>query len=563
MSQVNFVNKHRVLDVPAGTTILEAARKAGIRVESPCNGEGKCGKCRVYTEQIEPTSAVLVSAGETGQTVTAAQMERIGYVLACQACVGGDLKLYIDDAIRENVKILSEGKGFSHKIHSPVHKAYDAARDRTAVRVGGESGETFFEPSDTTGAAFGVVVDIGTTTVVAALLDVNTGRELASESSLNPQTEQAQDVLSRIKIGSEAAGLRTLCEGITREINRLIVAVSERAGVDRQWIYEAVYSGNTTMLHLAVGANPEPLGRYPYTPALRGGTYEDAAQHGIEISPFGRIYLPPVISAYVGADITSGILAARLFDAKETILFMDIGTNGELAVCRNGALSVTSTAAGPAFEGMNIECGMRAATGAIEIVKIDGGGRLSVETIEDAPAVGICGSGLLDAVGELVQSRLIGSNGRFVKPGEASALDPDGRLERDETGKTRYRLADGVWLTQKDVRQVQLAKGAIRAGIDLLLKSLGLTAADVDRIQIAGSFGYHIREASLFHIGLLPRAFNGTVEFVGNTSKTGGEIFLLNEAYRREMEEAAGRVRVVELANDENFEKVFIASLGF
>jgi uncharacterized 2Fe-2S/4Fe-4S cluster protein (DUF4445 family) len=283
------------------------------------------------------------------------------------------------------------------------------------------------------------------------------------------------------------------------------------------------------------------------------------------IAPFGRIYLPPVISAYVGADISSGILASRLFERGGTTLFMDIGTNGEMVLSRDGELSATSTAAGPAFEGMNIACGMRAATGAIELVKIDEEGRLSFRTIGDAPPVGLCGSGLLDVTGELVHSGLIGPSGRFVKPDEAraDASDPEGRLERDARGKPRYRLADAVWLTQNDIRQVQLAKGAIRAGIELLLKSLKLSVEDVDRVQIAGSFGYHIREQSLFRVSLLPENFRGSVEFVGNTSKTGGEILLLNEDYRRRMEEIAKEVRVVELANDENFEKVFVRSLRF
>jgi uncharacterized 2Fe-2S/4Fe-4S cluster protein (DUF4445 family) len=341
-------------------------------------------------------------------------------------------------------------------------------------------------------------------------------------------------------------------------------------------VYEVVYSGNTTMLHLAVGVDPEPLGRYPYTPPLTGGCYEPAEKHGLSVSPRGRIYLPPVVSAYVGADITSGILAARLFEAEGTTLFMDVGTNGEMVVARGGRLSATSTAAGPAFEGMNIECGMRAAEGAIEIVEIGEDGAASVKTIGDAPPVGICGSGLLDAVGELARTGLVGANGRFAKPGAAAAdgasgadasaahaATPTDRIEKDERGKLRYRLAEGVVLTQKDVRQVQLAKGAIRAGIDLMLESLGLAVGDVERIQIAGSFGYHIRERSLFHIALLPREFAGEVEFVGNTSRAGAEIFLLHQGYRRKMEEAVSEVRVIELADDANFEKVFVGSLGF
>ncbi|MDR1570945.1 MAG: ASKHA domain-containing protein [Clostridiales Family XIII bacterium] len=564
MSRVSFVGKNVVLDVPAGTTILEAARRAGIRIESPCNGEGKCGKCRIYVEQLEPAGAVLIPAGETGQNAAAGEAGVNDYVLACLSCIDGDLKIHLDDAERESVRILSEGRGFSHEISPPVRKEYDAAEGLTRVFVGDER---FSEPGDSSGEAYGVVADIGTTTLVAALIDLASGRELASESALNPQTEHAQDVLSRVKIASEPEGLDTLYRGISRELNRMIAELSQRAGVDREHIYEVVFSGNTCMLHLAVGVSPEPIGMYPYTPALMGACYEPASRHGLRVSPFGRIYLPPVISAYVGADISSGILASRLFDRRGTTLFMDIGTNGEMVISRDGELSATSTAAGPAFEGMNIESGMRAAAGAIELVEIDGEGRVSLGTVEGAPPVGICGSGLLDAAGELVRRGYVGASGRFARPDGAEGgdgpPDPEGRLERDGRGKLRYRLADGVWLTQNDLRQVQLAKGAIRAGIDLLLESLSLSAEDVDRVQIAGSFGYHIREQSLFHISLLPESFKGSVEFVGNTSKAGGEILLLNEGYRRMMEETARAVRVVELANDQNFEKVFVRSLRF
>jgi uncharacterized 2Fe-2S/4Fe-4S cluster protein (DUF4445 family) len=565
MKTVEFANKNIVLEVPRGTTILEAARRAGVRIESPCNGAGKCGKCRIYVEQLEPMEAVLVSVGETGQNAFAGEDGVNNYILACLSCIEGDLKIYLDDAEREQVKILSEGKRFRHEIKSPVRKRYLPGENRTLVEIG-SGGGSFHESGDTTGEAYGVVVDIGTTTLVAALLDLRTGAEAAKESALNPQTAHAQDVLSRIKIATEPEGRAELYEEITAEINRLVAELAQKAGVPRERIYEVVYSGNTGMLHLATGVDPSSLGAYPYTPALRGGTYEPADKHGIRVSPFGRVYLPPIISAYVGADITSGVLATQLFEQPGTTLFMDIGTNGEMVIARDGTLSSTSTAAGPAFEGMNIEYGMRAAAGAIEIVEADDEGHVRIRTIEDAPAVGICGSGLLDAVGELARLGIVEPNGRFAKPGVSgapAAPDPESRLEKDANGKPRYRLADGIWLTQKDLRQVQLAKGAIRAGIELLLKSQDISIKAVDRIQIAGSFGYHLRKESLFRINLLPRDFEGEVEFVGNTSKTGGEIFLLNEDFREAMEDAAAKVGVVELANDEDFEKVFVKSLSF
>jgi len=402
-------------------------------------------------------------------------------------------------------------------------------------------------------------VDIGTTTLVASLVDLRTGVEAASESALNPQALHAQDVLSRIQLGSSPEGLALLQGELIQELNRLVAVLTTEVGVAPHHIYEAVLSGNTAMLHLAAGVNPEPLGQFPYTPALRGGQHLLAQDLGLALHPQALVYLPPILSAYVGADITSGVLATRLDQAKGVTLFVDIGTNGEMVLAVDGRLAATSTAAGPAFEGMNITCGMRAARGAIEGFAVEAGA-IVVKTIGHAEALGLCGSGLVDLVGELAYTGALGPSGRFAKSHPQPELH--GRLETVE-GKIRFQVAGPVHLTQKDVRQVQLAKGAVRAGIELLLKSEGLSPSDVDRVLIAGSFGYHLRTRSLVNLGLLPPEFADRVEFVGNTSKTGGKAFLLNASLREEMAELAKRVTLVELANDPTFEKTFVAALAF
>jgi uncharacterized 2Fe-2S/4Fe-4S cluster protein (DUF4445 family) len=394
-------------------------------------------------------------------------------------------------------------------------------------------------------------------------VDLGNGKELAVASALNPQSNHAQDVLSRIRFASEAKGLEEMRLGVIDEINRLTRQVAEEAGLSQKRIYETVLSGNTCMLHLAAGVDPASLGRYPYTPLLTGGEYRDGAAMGLDIAPFGIVYLPPVISAYVGADITSGILATRLYEERKTTLFVDIGTNGEMAIAREGRLWSTSTAAGPAFEGMNITFGMRAGAGAIERFDIAADGDVKIGVISDTDATGICGSGLLDIVAELVTAGVIAANGRFVSVQSASV--PEQLKERfvEKNGKTVFLITDKVWLTQKDIRQVQLAKGAIRAGIQLLLRHTGMTETAVEKILIAGSFGYHLRAESLVAIGLLPPEFKDRIEFVGNTSKTGGETFLLNRDSRDEMVRLVHEVEVVELANCQDFDKVFIAALPF
>jgi uncharacterized 2Fe-2S/4Fe-4S cluster protein (DUF4445 family) len=341
-------------------------------------------------------------------------------------------------------------------------------------------------------------------------------------------------------------------------LNRLLAQVTAASGAGATEVYEAVFSGNTTMLHLAVGENPAPLGKYPYTPTLRGNEYVAAEKIGLHLAPQAEVYLPPFMSAYVGADIAAGILATALAAQTGSTLFVDIGTNGEMVLAQNGTLIATSTAAGPAFEGMNIACGMRAASGAVERVELDAAsGAVTIKTIAAAAPCGICGSGLLDAIGELARCGAIDKNGKFVvaAPWENSFADRE--------GKKIFILAPDVYLTQKDVRQTQHAKGAVRTGIDLMLQANGLDPAQVDRVLIAGACGFHLRTESLVNLGLLPREFAHRVEFVGNTALSGAVAWLVNAACREKIAQQVTAVRVLELANDPTFEKTFIRALGF
>ncbi len=554
MVEIFFSLQSRTARVPEGATILEAARKAGVLVESPCDGVGTCGKCRVLVKMAEGGLRL-----EDGPHKLPREDAEKGYVLACQARAYARMEVVCENTQKQNktLKILSEGKSFSYPVKNNITK--ELSGSKTTVYAGGKKiGE---EEGDTTQSLYGCSIDIGTTTIVAALVNLLTGDELSSVSALNPQSLYAQDVLTRIKLASEPGGLKTMYEGVTKEINRMIAEAAGIAGVSAEHIYEVVYSGNTTMIHLACNVNPYSLGRYPYTSRIEGGTQIPADM--LCISPFGLVYLPPIISAYVGPDITSGVLASRLHRTEGTTLFIDIGTNGEMAIARNGRLSATSTAAGPAFEGMNITHGMRAGNGALELFEILEDGSINTRTIGEGETVGICGSGLLDVVGELVRTGAIASNGKLVPPEKGNYPDKIKEKMAAPDGKLCFEAAKGVYLTQKDIRQVQLAKGAIRAGVEALLKSLELTAEEVDRVEIAGSFGYHLRAASLLNLGLLPREFEGRIDFVGNTSKSGGKAFLLNTDFRSEMKEVVREIESVELANQPDFEKIFVSALGF
>jgi uncharacterized 2Fe-2S/4Fe-4S cluster protein (DUF4445 family) len=547
MATVHFVPRNVSVPVVPGSLLIDAIRAAGITMDAPCDGAGTCGKCRARI----PEGAAF---REAPHGLLPDSEREAGWVLACQTTVHGDLRVETASSESDGLKILSEGQALAVEIDPWITKSFDSA---TTVYAGGVP--IAIEPGDTTGLLYGAAIDIGTTTLVAALIDLRSGRELAVASSLNPQARQAQDVLSRIKLGSSPEGLASLQSAVIGELNRLISQLTAETGVARGHIYEAVFSGNTTMLHLAAGVNPASLGKYPYTVALEGGSHLRAGQLGLAISPHGLVYLPPVMSAYVGADITSGILATRLAERRGVALFVDIGTNGEMALAVDGRLTATSTAAGPAFEGMNIACGMRASRGAVERFSIENGDVRAV-AIGDADPVGVCGSGLLDIVAELAANGGVDKNGRFCPNGSAAPWKT--RFDTLD-GKPIFRVAGPVYVSQKDIRQVQLAKAAVRAGIDLLLGANGLTPDRVDRVLIAGSFGFHLRTESLVRLGLLPREFAGRVEFSGNTSKSGAQAFLLNRVLRDRMRETVRQVRVLELANDPAFEKTFIQSIGF
>jgi len=542
--EVRFLPGPFIADVEPGSTLLAAARKARAPLEAPCDGAGICGKCLV---RLAPEALTALEAGvEVG-----AGNGQGALVLACDARVRADIAATIPDRGDRNLGIVDHGLATA-RLLAP-HIAVVRAPDACMVWAGQELIASL--PSAV--ANLGIAVDIGTTTLVVALVDLESGDELAVASALNPQTAYGHDVLSRIHFAAEPDGLSTMQGALVDSLNALIGQVCQRAGVEARHIHEAVLGGNTCMLHIAAAVNPAPLGRSPYRPSLTGGSHLRGEELGLGIAAHGLVYLPPVVSGFVGADITAGILATDLHRSRQTVLLLDIGTNGEMVLSHAGELWATSTAAGPAFEGVNIECGMRAAPGAVDAVIANDGG-WALHTIGNVPAIGICGSGLIDLVSCLVKNGAIGRNGRF----ETKAAPPVGKWDESE-GRCLLRLSDGVVLTQKDVRQVQLAKAAIRAGLDALLAEAKVRTEDVERVLVAGSFGYHLRPDSLAGSGLLPASLAAKVEAVGNTCKAGAVTLLTNDDTRRELKAVTSRVRSIELANDAAFGRRFVEQMAF
>jgi uncharacterized 2Fe-2S/4Fe-4S cluster protein (DUF4445 family) len=554
MIDIQFITQNKSISVEPGTTILEAARRANVLIEAPCNGAGHCFKCLVRLPVDDLANLIVhVDAPSDGSGE--------GTVLACHTEVYGDVAVEVLRRMEEGLRVVSRGNSVKVTPDPFILKHYDNSTDQTTISAGAHF--LAVEPGNTTDTNIGLVVDIGTTTLVAAFIDLRSGLTLAGSSSLNPQSLHAQDVLSRIRFGGTPEGLYILQRDLIAELNRLIADLAEMSGINSTNIYEAVLSGNTCMLHLLAGVDPTPLGKNPFTPTIFGNNQLKAVDIGLEIAPEGVIYLPPVISGYVGADISSGILASDLAELPGISLFIDIGTNGELALAGNGRMIASATAAGPAFEGMNISCGMRAAKGAIERVSISPSGGLDLGVIGDVEPTGICGSGLMDLVAELVEAGAIGRSGRLAVPHAWQLHETLAKRFIKIDGGSAFHLHEHVVLSQKDIRQVQLAKGAIRAGIELLLQEAGINADGLDRVLIAGSFGFHLREQSLLTLGLLPLETAGKILFIGNTSRSGGEMLLLNRQLREKLCRIVEQVDVVDLAGNPSFERIFMEKMGF
>ena len=553
MAEVIFYPAKRSISVDEGTTILQAARLAGVLVESPCNCSGTCRKCKV---KLDGDSLRHVKQ----RSFLGRPDITLGIVLSCETVILGDISVKvfpIDHYLPRQVPGKASPLG-----HEPfVRKVFSETEQNTRIFAGDSL--LAIEAGNTECTSFGVAIDIGTTTLAAALIDMTTGVQTASVSALNPQSQYAQDVMSRIKFASDAIGLHEMRTLLITKINCMLEELQSLARVAASSIYEVVFSGNTCMLHLAMGLDPVSLGKYPYRSLIAGDVNNNASDCNLIMAESGLIYVPPVISAYIGADISSGILATNLHKLNGVTLLVDIGTNGEIVMGIDGTLYATSAAAGPAFEGMNISCGMRAAKGAIEAFAFDQENGIITETIGGATATGICGSGLLDIVGELAEHGVINKNGRFNDPC-SGAIHPilQERLVLLE-GNLAFKIAENIFLTQADVRQVQLAKGALRAGIEMLLMETGKAAPMVDRVFIAGSFGYHLKEKNLLGVGLLPLEFAGKIDFVGNTSLSGGQAFLLNRSARGEIAAVVENIRVIEPGQYKDFDRLFVSCLTF
>jgi uncharacterized 2Fe-2S/4Fe-4S cluster protein (DUF4445 family) len=409
------------------------------------------------------------------------------------------------------------------------------------------------EPGDTTDRRYAIAFDLGTTTVVATLLDLETGTPAAVRSMLNRQQPYGADVISRVSATMLDENALSALEARAHEtLSQLAGEVCEEAGVPPHDVYEIVVVGNVTMTQLALGIDPEPLSMAPFIVASHDLPPALASDFGVSVHPRAPAVVFPSLGAYVGGDIVAGMLASGLTRDKRVRLFIDVGTNSEIALGSNERVLATAAPAGPAFEAAQIRCGMRAADGAIEGVKIRDG-ELELQVIGDTDPIGICGSGLVDCVAEMVAAGLLDHSGRFTD---------DPRMTK--IGEERvFMLADDVYLSQRDVRELQFAKASIATGWNILLREMGLEPDDISQVLLAGSFGAYLSPASAVRIGLVPRLALPRIVSAGNVASEGAKMAALSHRERAEARSIVHEVEYVELSGREDFNDMFVDQLAF
>lgn len=517
--KIRFLPTDKIYEGKPQVSILECAAAVGVNIDGNCSGKGTCGKCRVLVEKADGSKERLLACTtepEDGMIVTLPEAESTAQR-------------------KKKLVVLPEG----------------------------------FIPDKREG--YGVSVDIGTTTVVVMLWNLETGEMVDINAFTNPQGTYGADVISRIQFTIEKeGGLQKLHSLVIDAIRKEIEGFMSKHGITEDELREYVIAGNTTMSHLFLGVDPGSLAVAPFSPAFTGAKEKTAAEMGLAGGDKCKVKLVPNIAGHVGSDITVGIITTDLMDKDKGHLFIDIGTNGEIVFSGNGVIACCSTAAGPAFEGSSIEKGMRAASGAIERVDISDDG-IAIEVIGGVEPIGICGSGIIDCIGEMVRTGIIDKTGKLLSP---EKLRKKGISENiissiiEESGAYSLLLyksdsGEDISISQKDVREVQLAKAAISAGIYTLMNFAGMKEDEIEKISIAGAFGSYIRKESAINCGLIPKVSNDKIFSLGNSAGIGASMALLSEASFEETVKISGEIEHIDLATRDDFQEIYMTAMRF
>ena len=604
----------QTVEVKPGTSLLEAIQKAGIPLKSTCGGQGTCGKCTVKV--IEGT----VSGGMGN---IPAKLKEQGFILACTAKVEGNLKVEVPEEFRlheHQVLLDDEGQGVlkertldilqgfvpgppAQKIYlemtppSLVENASDYSRlitelkkhlpktkfvisnevlqDLPEILRGGEWGVTVtvvfqdetaeivaLTPGKDESPVYGIAVDVGTTTVVVALVDLSTGKIVSREGTYNKQAGFGDDVITRIIYAVEEQGLGELQRLVLETINELLDKVQKEASVKPEEIVIAVVSGNTTMTHLFLGINPKYIRLEPYIPAASNYPSVKAKELGLNINPRGGILNFPSVASYVGGDIVSGALVTGLDRSDELVLFIDIGTNGEMVLGNKEWLMTCACSAGPAFEGGGITYGMRAMSGAIERIQIsDESFEVQYQTVGNAPPVGICGSGLIDCLAKLRRAGIIDRTGKIQEVASSRLRSGSDGPEFVLAWASESGNNEDIIITESDIKNLIRAKGAVFAGVRVMLAMVDLPLEAIDKILIAGGFGNYLNIPDAIRIGLLPDLPVEKYQFIGNSSLKGAHLALLSREALTHGDELAKNMTYLELSLGNTFMDEYVSAL--
>lgn len=594
----------KILSIEGEEDLYRALKRQGVYLVASCGGKGTCGKCKV---KVIEGSYKILSIGKLDQ-----KDREKGYVLACQTIPGGDLLIEIPEesrlvvgdkiaisksrdlfelfqsfhakvspmikqvclnipppTIHDNISDLDrlkrslDEKGlkemrFSHRFVSGLSRIIREAEWKVVLGYTEDREVLYIADSERFRGRYGLAVDIGTTTVVLYLVDLIDGRLIDVGSTYNSQMKYGDDVITRIIHATEGGGLNELRDAIVSDINDLLRSILERHQINRDDIESIVIAGNTTMSHIFWGLDPAYIREEPYIPTANFFPRWKAGTARIEINPQALVYTLPCVASYVGGDIVAGVLASRMHRSPEIALFMDIGTNGEIAIGNNEWLMTAACSAGPCFEGSGIKNGMRATEGAIESVSIN---RETLEpeikVIGNSKPIGICGSGMIDAISEMFLSGIIDQKGKLI----------DSKSRRVRTGEDgrEFLLYEGkdkeIVLTEVDIENILRAKAAIYAGVTLLLKEAGFSLDVIERVYIAGGFGNYLNVEKAIILGMLPDLPRERFTFLGNTSITGAYLCLLSEELRKEADDIASKMTYMELSVSRGFMDEYISAL--
>lgn len=616
MPTITFKPSGKTIEVASGAELLDAAKSVDVAVSSPCGGKGTCGKCivRIVEGDVDSDSLGVLSQETVSQR----------YVLACKTKVlsgdvvvevpeqdgraGGKFTHASDDAslvrrelfptkyqfdplaIKWCVDVpgaeledgLSDYDRFIRRIRADwgkveiicdlpilriladVLRAENGKVTTTILRGPGTYHVINIEPGDSSVRNFGIAVDVGTTTVAVQLVYLPTGEAIASRADYNDQVVCGLDVISRINYARRPDRLEELRSRVLKTINSLVRHVSDSHGVRPREICNAVISGNTTMVHLLLGLKPEYIRIDPYTPTVLETPYLTAAEVGLEIHPQSWVYLSPCVGSYVGGDITAGILCTDLAtDTEALILFIDIGTNGEIVVGNKDFMMTCACSAGPAFEGGGIGCGMRAAVGAVEKVEVDPAiGVAILETVGDVKPTGICGSGMISLLAELYLTGWLDSAGKLERVRPSPAIKVEGRrasyiLAAAEESGTGSPLV----ITEADIENIIRAKAAIYSACELMMSRLGFTFDDLSEVYIAGGFGRFLDLDKATVIGLIPDLPRSKFRYIGNSSLTGSYMVLISQSFRERQIDIAHKMTYVEIGTEPSYMDKYTGAL--